>query len=63
MTIARRFHGGGVVKLEPKRIDIGVEYELQYWSRALCVSREALVAAVEAVGADARAVSRELGKG
>lgn len=52
-----------VSRLEPKRIDIGVEYELQYWSRALCVSRAALIAAVEAVGSDARAVSRQLGKG
>ncbi|HWF77918.1 MAG TPA: DUF3606 domain-containing protein [Caulobacteraceae bacterium] len=52
-----------VVKLEPKRIDIAVEYELQYWARALCVSRDALIAAVDAVGDDARAVSRQLGKG
>jgi hypothetical protein len=51
------------VKLEPKRIDIETEYELQYWSRALGVNRAALIAAVNAVGADARAVSRELGRG
>lgn len=50
-------------RLEPKRIDIAVEYELQYWSRALCVSRAALIAAVAAVGDDARAVSRQLGRG
>jgi len=50
-------------KLELKHIDIRVEYELQYWSRALGVSRDALVAAVHAVGSDARAVSRQLGKG
>jgi len=50
-------------KLAPKRIDIEIEYELQYWSRALGVSRAALIAAVKAVGSDARAVSRQLGKG
>jgi hypothetical protein len=49
--------------LPPKSIDVGVEYELQYWSRAFGVGREALLAAVEAVGPDARAVSRALGKG
>lgn len=52
-----------VVKLEPKRIDIANEYELQYWARALGVSRDALIAAVAVVGDDARAVSRQLGKG
>jgi hypothetical protein len=52
-----------VVKLEPKRIDVAVEYELQYWARALRVSRDALIAAVATVGPDARAVSRELGRG
>jgi hypothetical protein len=57
------FDNRTVVRLEPKRIDIGVEYELQYWTRALRVSRENLVAAVKRVGADARAVSRELGRG
>lgn len=50
-------------RLAVKRIDIEVEYELQYWSRALGVSRAALIAAVNAVGSDARAVSRQLGKG
>jgi hypothetical protein len=57
------FDNRTVLRLEPKLIDIGVEYELQYWSRALRVSRDDLVAAVKAVGSDARAVSRELGKG
>lgn len=47
----------------PKQINVSVEYELQYWSRALRVSRSDLVAAVEAVGPSARAVSRVLGKG
>ena len=58
-----RFNNRGVERLAPKQIDIGIEYELQYWSRALCVSRAALIAAVGAVGSDARAVSRQLGKG
>jgi hypothetical protein len=49
--------------LEPKRINIALEYEVQYWTRALGVGREALIAAVETVGSDARAVSRMLGKG
>jgi Protein of unknown function (DUF3606) len=49
--------------LPVRTIDVTVEYELQYWGRALGVGREALLAAVEAVGSDARAVSRKLGKG
>jgi hypothetical protein len=57
------FDNRTVLKLEPKRINVAVEYELQYWARALRVSREDLVAAVVAVGDDARAVSRRLGKG
>jgi hypothetical protein len=58
-----RFQDRPAVRLAPKRIDIGIEYELQYWTRALGVSRAALIGAVDAVGADARAVSRQLGKG
>lgn len=50
-------------RLAPKHIDIELEYELQYWARALGVSRTALVEAVKAVGSDARTVSRQLGKG
>ena len=49
--------------LEPKRIDIGREYEVQYWARAFGVAREALLEAVAEVGPGARAVSRRLGKG
>jgi Protein of unknown function (DUF3606) len=49
--------------LEPKRIDMSREYEIQYWARAFGVGREALEAAVGVVGNDARAVSRQLGKG
>jgi hypothetical protein len=47
----------------PKQIDIGDEYQLQYWCRALRVSRTDLVEAVKSVGPSARAVSRMLGKG
>ena len=63
MTKAGVFDNRAVQKLEPKRIDVGVEYELQYWARALGVGRAALIAAVAAVGDDARAVSRQLGRG
>ena len=49
--------------LEPKLINTSVEYEVQYWTRAFGVGRSDLLAAVEAVGSDARAVSRQLGKG
>ena len=63
MTSAGVFDNRTVHKLEPKRIDIGNEYELQYWSRALGVSHAALIAAVTTVGPDARAVSRQLGRG
>ena len=50
-------------ELPPRTINIELEYELQYWSRAFGVGREALLTAVQAVGTDARAVSRHLGKG
>ena len=63
MTSAGVFDNRAIHKLEPKRIDIGNEYELQYWARALRVSRADLIAAVGAVGDDARAVSRQLGRG
>jgi hypothetical protein len=63
MSAAGVFDNRSVVKLEPRRIDIGNEYDVQYWSRALRVSRAALIAAVTAVGPDARAVSRQLGRG
>ena len=63
MTKAGVFDNRAVHKLEPKRIDVGIEYELQYWSRALGVGRAALIEAVAVVGDDARAVSRKLGRG
>jgi hypothetical protein len=49
--------------LPSRTINVEMEYELQYWSRAFGVGREALLAAVQAVGPSARAVSRQLGKG
>jgi Protein of unknown function (DUF3606) len=49
--------------LEPKQIDVGREYEVQYWTRAFGVGREALLEAVGEVGPNARAVSKRLGKG
>jgi len=49
--------------LPSKSINIELEYEQQYWCRALGVGRAALLAAVEVVGSDARAVSKQLGKG
>jgi hypothetical protein len=50
-------------ELQPKQIDIAKPYDLQYWSRAFGVSQIDLIAAVTAVGSDARAVSRSLGRG
>ncbi len=49
--------------LPSRTINVDQEYELQYWSRAFGVGREALLEAVRQVGTDARAVSRRLGKG
>jgi Protein of unknown function (DUF3606) len=49
--------------LPSRTINVDQEYELQYWSRAFGVGREALLEAVRKVGNDARAVSRQLGKG
>jgi hypothetical protein len=49
--------------LPSRTINTDQEYELQYWSRAFGVGREALLEAVRKVGTDARAVSRQLGKG
>lgn len=56
-------HNQPKATLEPKQINIALEYELQFWSRALRVSRADLVAAVKTVGTSARAVSKELGRG
>jgi hypothetical protein len=70
-TPARAYPGGMSVvhesaqqhALPSRTINVEQEYELQYWSRAFGVGREALLEAVRKVGTDARAVSRALGKG
>ena len=49
--------------LPSRTLNIEQEYELLYWSRAFGVGREALLEAVRKAGTDARAVSRQLGKG
>lgn len=42
------------------RINVNEDYEVQYWTRTLAVSREALEAAVKAVGPTAEAVRTHL---
>lgn len=42
------------------RINVNEDYEVQYWTRTLGVSREALEAAVKAVGPTAEAVRTHL---
>lgn len=42
------------------RINVNEVYEVQYWTRTLGVSREALEAAVKAVGPTAEAVRTHL---
>ena len=42
------------------RINVNEDYEVQYWTRTLRVSREALEAAVKAVGPTAEAVRTHL---
>jgi len=44
------------------RINVNEDYELQYWTKALGVSADALRAAVNAVGPTAAAVREHLGK-
>ena len=43
------------------RINLGEDYEVEYWSKTLGVSRERLVEAVKKVGDSLQAVRRELG--
>jgi hypothetical protein len=43
------------------RINMGEGYEVDYWSRALGVSKERLAAAVEKVGDRVEDIRRELG--
>ncbi|RZA12915.1 MAG: DUF3606 domain-containing protein [Lysobacteraceae bacterium] len=44
------------------RINLREDYEVQYWTKALGVTRDELRKAVEAVGSTADAVRRHLGK-
>jgi hypothetical protein len=46
-----------------KRINVGEDYEVVYWTRTLGVTREELEAAVSKVGPMVEDVERELGKG
>ncbi len=46
-----------------KRISLGEEHEVRYWTQKLGVSREQLEEAVRAVGNDADKVEERLGKG
>jgi len=43
------------------RINLGEDYEVDYWSKALGVSKERLVEVVKKVGDSVQAVRRELG--
>jgi hypothetical protein len=44
------------------KINMSEDYEVQYWTRHLGVSREELQRAVDKVGDSAAAVRKELGK-
>jgi len=44
------------------RINIHEDYEVEYWTRQLAVSKEELIAAVNAVGTSADAVREHLKK-
>jgi hypothetical protein len=55
--MTRRRRGG-----TPRRINIGEEYEVTYWAKALDVSKEQLIAAVAKVGEDLDSVRKELAR-
>lgn len=48
--------------LDSSRINIHEDYELNWWSDHLGVSKEAIINAVKAVGTSAAAVKKYLGK-
>lgn len=48
--------------LDASRINIHEPYEVNYWCKEFVVSKEALIAAVKAVGTSAAAVKKYLGK-
>lgn len=45
---------------EPKRINISVDYEIQYWTKKFEISREELIGAIRKVGNRVEAVVRYL---
>lgn len=47
---------------DASRINMGEDYEVQYWTKRFGVSREELQNAVDRAGVSADAVARELGK-
>jgi hypothetical protein len=47
---------------DASRIAMGEDYEVQYWTKKLGVSREELQRAVDAVGNSADAVGKHLGR-
>ena len=47
---------------DSSRINLGEDYEVNYWTHALGVSKEKLKDAVKAVGTSAKAVRDYLGK-
>lgn len=48
--------------LDASRINIHEEYELNWWSHDLGVTKAQIIAAVKAVGTSAMAVKKHLGK-
>jgi hypothetical protein len=44
------------------RINMGEDYEVQYWTTTLGVTKEELAAAINRVGESVQAVRRELGQ-
>ena len=47
---------------DASRINMGEDYEVQYWTKRFGVSRDELQNAVDRAGVSADAVARELGK-
>ncbi len=47
---------------DASRINMGEDYEVQYWTKRFGVSRDELQDAVDRAGVSADAVARELGK-
>jgi len=47
---------------DSSRINMGEDYEVQYWTNRFSVSKERLQAAVDRAGVSVDAVAKELGK-